>query len=269
MTSPPKNSLPIDGLAVCYTTFNSMNTLLQSLEAAKQLSSRIVAVDSGSTDGTLELLKEHGITAKHRDWTNPTEQKRFAMSLCKDAQWTLLLDSDETILPELSASIRSCVANASSDCAGFELNRMTWLDGKPLRHAFQPEWRLRLVRSNLCIIESDLSGTHDHLELTSGICKRLRGILRHDSWIDAEDMLLRGVHWGANTGRSSGKGGHIHNLCFNPGLSFLKQLLFKRALLDGWRGWVGASGVASQTLAKHIAIMEKRGKQQESDREAK
>jgi hypothetical protein len=82
-------------------------------------------------------------------------------------------------------------------------------------------------------------------------------------------MLLRGVHWVSNTRRSSRKGGHIHNLCFNPGLSFLKQLLIKQALLDVWRGWVAAAGVAAGTLAKHIAIMEKRGQQQESDREAK
>jgi hypothetical protein len=39
--------------------------------------------------------------------------------------------------------------------------------------------------------------------------------------------------------------------------------------LDGWRGWVAAAGVAAGTLAKHIAIMEKRGQQQESDRESK
>jgi glycosyltransferase involved in cell wall biosynthesis len=263
MPSQEMPQTPIEGLAVCFTTFNSMKTFPSSLDAARMLSRQIVVVDSGSTDGTIEFCRDHGVNPQHRDWTTPTEQKGFAMSLCADAEWTLLLDSDETILEELGKSIRSNLAGADRTCTGFELNRMTWLDSKPLRHAFQPEWRLRLVRSNSAIITSDPSGTHDHLEVTTGTCQRLSGILRHDSWLDAEDMLTRGIHWGVRTGRAARRGGRVHNLCFNPGWSFLKQLFVKRAILDGWRGWVAAAGVASQTLAKHIAAMEQRGRAHE------
>jgi glycosyltransferase involved in cell wall biosynthesis len=263
MSSPATTQTTIDGLAICYTTFNSMRTLPDSLHAALALSDDIVVVDSGSTDGTIEYCRSHGIEPHHRDWTTPTEQKGVAMERCGDAEWTLLLDSDETISTELSASIQANLSNAPETRTGFELNRMTWLEGRPLRHAFQPEWRLRLVRTRVAIITSDPSGTHDHLEVTSGTCNRLSGVLRHDSWVDAEDMLARGVHWGVRTGQSARRGGRIHNVCFNPAWSFLKQLIVKRAILDGWRGWIAAAGVASQTLAKHIASMEQRGRARE------
>ena len=240
-----------------------MRTLPDSLRASQALSNDIVVIDSGSTDGTIEYCQSHGIETHHRNWTTPTEQKSAAMKRCGEAEWTLLLDSDETMSAELMASIRTNLVDAPATFTGFELNRMTWLGGRPLRHAFQPEWRLRLVRTRLAIITSDPSGTHDHLEVTSGTCQRLSGVLRHDSWVDAEDMLARGVHWGVRTGRSARRGGRIHNICFNPAWSFLKQLLVKRAILDGWRGWVAAAGVASQTLAKHIACMEQRASARE------
>jgi len=266
MDSQDPHNTPMDDLTVCYTTFNSMRTMPQSLDAARTLAKHIVVIDSGSTDGTIELCQSHGIEPTHRDWTTPTEQKTFAMSFCGETPWTLLLDSDETVLDDLVGTIRQALANAEPDDCGFELNRVTWLDGKPLRHTFQPEWRLRLVRSDAAVIKSDPSGVHDHIELTRGQTHRIEGTLRHDSWADAGDMLARGVQWGVKTGRAAKRGGRVMNLCFNPAWSFLKQLLLKRAILDGWRGWVAAAGVASQTLCKHIAIMERRGQQRENDR---
>ena len=136
MQPPNQQGAQIDELAICYTTFNSMRTIERSLESALTLSNRIVVVDSGSTDGTLELCRDRGAEVVHRDWTNPTEQKAFAMSFCTEQAWTLLLDSDETVLEDLADSIRSSMANASPDESGFELNRVTWLDGRALRHAF-------------------------------------------------------------------------------------------------------------------------------------
>ena len=268
MPSDESDVRPIEGLAVCYTAFNSMRTMERSLDAAQRLSSRVVVVDSGSTDGTIELCRARGIDPVHRDWTNPTEQKAFAMTFCSDATWLLLLDSDETVLDDLESEIRGALGKAGPEDTGFELNRRTWFDGQPLRHAFQPEWRLRLVRTDRARILADPSGVHDRLEVTDGRIHRLGGFLRHDSWEDAADMLRRGVSWGVQTGRAAGKGGRVVNLLFNPGLAFMKQLLGRRAILDGWRGWVASAGVASQTLAKHIAIMEHRERERERRRES-
>jgi glycosyltransferase involved in cell wall biosynthesis len=256
----------VEGLAICYTAFNSMRTIKRSLESALALSDHVVVVDSGSTDGTIDLCRDHGIETIHRDWTNPTEQKAFAMSFCKERPWVLLLDSDETVLEDLAPAIRKAIEEAGPEDTGFEMNRRTWFDGRPLRHAFQPEWRLRLVQTSRARILADPSGVHDRLEVDGGRVGRLTGILRHDSWEDAADMLRRGVSWGVQTGRAAEKGGRVVNLVFNPGFAFLKQLLIRRAILDGWRGWVAAAGVASQTLAKHIAIMERRERERESSR---
>jgi hypothetical protein len=258
--------MPIDGLTVCYTTFNSMRTFEPSLNAALALAKHIVVVDSGSTDGTKELCVAHGITPIHRDWTTPVEQKTFAMSLCTQSPWILLLDSDETILEDLAHNIRAAIETATPQTNGFEVNRVTWLDGRPLMHTFQPEWRLRLVRQDTSTILGDEAGGHDRFELTQGHTARIQGTLRHNSWANARHMLMRSVELGTRTGGYARRGGGIADICFNPAWSFLKQLVLKRGYRDGWRGWVAAAGVASQTLSKQAAIMERRGLEQEAAR---
>ena len=244
----------IPGLTVCFTCMNSMRTLATSLDSVHGLADRVVVVDSGSTDGTLELLESRGLEAVHREFTNPTEQKEFAMSLALDGEWTLLLDSDEALDERVRASIRDAVAGAPESVAGFEVNRMTWLDGRLLRHSFQPEWRLRLVRAGTSRVVGDAVGGHDRVEV-DGEVRRLEGLILHDSWTGARHMLERGIYFGFRASAFTRGGGRL-NLLFNPAAAFFKQLVIRRGFLDGWRGWVAAAGVASQALAKHIAIME-------------
>ena len=263
MTHSYPNHAPIDDLTVCYTTFNSMRTLPESLEAARSLSKHIVVVDSGSTDGTIELCQSHGIEPTHRDWTTMVEQRSFAMSLCGETPWTLLLDSDETVLDELAVNIRQALAMATAQDTGFQVNRVVWLDGQALRHTFQPEWRLRLVRHAAAEIKGDNSGGHDRIEVANGRVHKIKGGLKHDSWANVSEMLARDAFLGARTGRAARRGGRIINLAFNPAWSFFKQLILKRAFLDGWRGWAAATGVAAYTLCKHVTIMEQRGLERE------
>ena len=258
-----QQQMPIDDLTICFTTFNSIRTMPRALAAARALSKNIVVVDSGSTDGTLDLCHENHVAPVHRGWTTMKEQIEFAMSFCSGTTWTLVLDSDEIVLDDLASSIRTAMADAKPDETGFEMNRVTWLHGRPLRYTFQPEWRLRLIRSDVGVVRSDTAGVHYRFEVTSGRASRIDGVLRHDAWVDVGDMLARGVRWSNATGRAATRGGRITNICFNPVIAFLKQLLLKRAFLDGWRGWAAAGAVAVGTLCKHIAIMERRGLEKE------
>ncbi len=264
MPEPPSQPEPVAGLVACYTCMNSMRTLPGSLDSVRGLAERVVVVDSGSTDGTLEFLREAGIQPVHRDFTNPTEQKAHAMSLAADGGWTLLLDSDESLDERACHAIREAIAACPPDVSGFELNRITWLDGRLLRHSFQPEWRLRLVRSGASRVVGDSVGGHDRVEV-DGSTRRLEGRILHDSWTGARHMLERGIYFGFRAAEFE-RGGRRINLLVNPAAAFLKQLVLRRGFMDGWRGWVAAGGVASQALAKHLAIMELRELEREDRR---
>ena len=68
-------------LAVVVTTFNSKRTIERCLRSVKGLAKDIYVVDSGSTDGTIEVCKEQGAQVVHQAWQGFAKQKAFALSL--------------------------------------------------------------------------------------------------------------------------------------------------------------------------------------------
>lgn len=242
-----------------------MRTLPTSLACTLGVAERILVVDSGSTDGTIEHCTKHGVEVVHREWTNMADQRAFAIQACGKTGWALSLDSDEILDEALCRSIRLELASVDASVHGFRMRRMTYLDGELLGHTFQPEWRLRLVRVAGARVKGDAVGGHDQI-IVDGTVRSLEGMLIHDSWINAKDMLERGLRYGFRASKTDRKGGTRLNLLINPAAAFFKQLVLRRGFLDGWRGWVAAAGVASQALAKHVAIMERRELEREDRR---
>lgn len=243
-------------LAVAICTKDNMRTIGRTLDSLVGVADRIVVVDSGSTDGTVELCREKGAEVVHRDWQGMVQQRQYALDLCKHNRWVLLLDSDESLESELRAAITRTVAEDDSAYQGWMLNRKVWFQGRWLHHAFQPEWRLRLVRPEHARVTG--SEPHDQVEI-SGRVGRLKGTLRHDSWADLEDWATRNLTYAARAAAGARTGGRATDLLLRPAFAFTKQFLFKCAFLDGWRGIVASCMVAQQTLLKHVFIAGRRG----------
>ncbi|HEX9158536.1 MAG TPA: glycosyltransferase family 2 protein, partial [Syntrophales bacterium] len=68
--------------------------------------SQIVVVDSGSTDGTLELARDFGCDVFVESWKGFGAQKQMAIDRCREP-WVLVLDADERIPPETETAIRT------------------------------------------------------------------------------------------------------------------------------------------------------------------
>ncbi len=251
-------------LAVTIPAFNSMRTIGRTLDSVKSIARRIIVVDSGSTDGTIDTCKDHGAEVIDHAWEGMVRQRQFTLDQCADHDWILSLDSDESIEPELRDSIIRELSRDDGTFAGFYLNRKVWFLGGWLNHTFQPEWRLRLVRGGQARVASDgddNSSDHDHI-VTDGGCGRLRGDCRHDSWADLSDMARKYLAW-AEASRARRSGGTLAHILINPPAAFCKQYVLKRGFLDGWRGMVAAGAVASYTLVKHMFIAVERNRQPE------
>jgi glycosyltransferase involved in cell wall biosynthesis len=70
-------------------------TLETCLESVKSIVDEYVIVDTGSTDGTQEIIKKYG-TLHERPFTNFVDSKNHALSLAK-GRYILLLDADKSI----------------------------------------------------------------------------------------------------------------------------------------------------------------------------
>src|SRR5690606_6114450 len=116
----------------------------RTLESVRGLARRIVVVDSGSTDRTPEIVGRFGAEWIPHAWEGHVRQRQFALDQCS-APWVLCLDSDESLEPELYNAIRAVAERKPDRWAGYKVNRRVFFQGRWLRHAWQPEWRLRLV----------------------------------------------------------------------------------------------------------------------------
>ena len=58
-------------------------------------------------------------------------------------EWVLILDADECLPPKAEDEIRKIVTEPDEIHSGYWINRRYFFLGKPLKHAYFPNWNLR------------------------------------------------------------------------------------------------------------------------------
>jgi glycosyltransferase involved in cell wall biosynthesis len=222
-------------LCLAVIACDNERTIERTLQSVDGLARRKIVVDSGSTDGTLDICRACGAEVIPHAWEGHVKQKQFALEQC-DTPWVLSLDSDESLDEQAIQAVRNAVSRDDASIAGYRLNRQVWIGDRPLRHAWQPEWRTRLVRRD----NARWAGfdPHDRLDV-EGAVARIGGNIRHDAFIDFEQLLHKSLGHGLTTARSfheMGKKGSRLQLALSPPAAVLKQLVFRSAWLDGWPG---------------------------------
>ncbi len=88
-------------ISVCMIVKDEEQFIEQCLESVKPIASQIVIVDTGSTDRTVEIAKEHGAEVYHFKWSNDFAAARNAALEHVRGDWVLVIDADE-VLPQAS-----------------------------------------------------------------------------------------------------------------------------------------------------------------------
>ncbi len=258
--APGPKPVPVSVAIICRDNAKTIGRTLDSLAALAP--SEIVAVDSGSRDATVQMLESRGARVIHQAWLGHVRQKQVALEACA-RPWVLSLDSDESLEPELASAVREAVERDDPRIGAFAMNRRVFYAGRFLDHAWQPEWRTRLVRRGM----ASWGGydPHDKLDLTDeararGLrVERVSGVMRHDSIPTIASFLAKQASHAqiaARSYREMGRRGSVAKLVLSPLGAFAKQIVVRRAFLDGWRGWVAASATAAGVLMKHAALLE-------------
>ena len=250
------SSCEVVDLDVVIIACDNERTIARTLECMDGYVNRILVIDSGSRDGTVEIARGSGAEVIFHEWEGHVKQKQFALEQCS-AGWVLSLDSDESVDDELRGEILRAVGEDDAGVAGYEVNRRIFFLGKWLRYTFQPEWRLRLVRRDGAHWEG--YDPHDKLVADGGEVRRLPGVLRHDSWADVSDLVRSQVGHGLHAAESYhriGRKGSLLKLFVSPAAALFKQLILRRGFLDGWRGVVVAFGASVGVSAKCLRLIE-------------
>jgi glycosyltransferase involved in cell wall biosynthesis len=179
---------------------------------------RIVVIDSGSTDETLELLRGYRqVDVIHHAFEDFASQCNFGLTQVVSS-WVLSLDADYVLSDDLVMELRSL--EPSEESAGYRAKFVYRIYGRPLRGTLYPP-RTVLYRKDQAIYRND---GHGHRVSVRGTVLPLASPIYHD---DRKSL----AHW------------------------FASQ---ERCLFDGWPGWFYAlQRMLAETLIA-LELLDKR-----------
>ena len=227
----------------------------------------IFAVDSGSTDGSQAIAESHGAKVVQFPFngTWPKKKNWALATLPFSHEWVFILDADEVLPPEAEQEIEGIVTRTSDGPAGYWINRRFMFMGKWLRHAYYPNWNLRLFKHRLGRYEkltetATASGDneiHEHVIVTGATAHLISEMdhyafpsidvfvekhNRYSNW-EARVAIDRYVKSGSSELQKEEVGFRrtlkrvSHRLPFRPLLRFLYVYLWQRGFLDGIEGY--------------------------------
>lgn len=235
-------------------TFNSQKYLPQVLESLKGVADEVVVLDSGSTDKTLEIAEKFGAKIFKREFDNFVNQKNHLLSLCT-GDWILFVDSDEVLSPELREEILK-VKEGLYPFDGFYLNVLTSYLGRWIKHAWYPDWHLRLAKREKCRWVG--SEVHESLKV-EGRVGYLKGDLLHYSYSSVSEHLSKIDRYStlyAKGALKRGKKFSLFKLLTSPAGAFIRRYLLKRGFLDGFEGFVLSVMASYYTFLKYLKLWE-------------
>ena len=111
----------------------------------------VFVVDSASIDGSQRIAQEHGAKVVQFDFNGVwPKKKNWALeNLPFKYEWVFILDADEVLPPEAEAEMRAIATDPGHSVDGYWINRRFMFMGKWLKHAYYPNWNLRLFRHRL------------------------------------------------------------------------------------------------------------------------
>ncbi len=154
----------------------------------------VFVVDSQSTDGSPRIAQELGARVVQFEFNGTwPKKKNWALeNLPFRNEWVFILDADEVLPGDAEEEFRRAIAEAG-ELAGYWINRRFMFMGRWLKHAYYPNWNLRLFRHSLgryekltdAVTESGDNEVHEHV-VVQGPTGRLRSELDHYAFPSVE-----------------------------------------------------------------------------------
>jgi glycosyltransferase involved in cell wall biosynthesis len=243
-------------LTVLIPCKNEQCNIEDCVASARLVGDEILVADSGSTDGTLDLVRRMpDCRLVQRAFINYADFKNWAIPQAGQP-WVLVLDADERITPELAEEVRHTVAAAPPHIDAYWIGRRTFFLGHEAR--FGPwlnDGVHRLFRRDKCRYGD--CRVHESLSVGKRRCGRLHNKLLHYTVSSYDDFFGKYVsytRWGAADRWERGIRTTPRQLFFRPLFHFLWLYLARGGFLDG------AIGLQTSMLQAFFVTFVKQGR---------
>jgi len=226
-----------DQLTVIIPCKNERPNIRPCIESAKKAAGEILVADSGSTDGTLDIVREiGGCRVIEREYVDSGDFKNWAIPQAS-RPWVLILDADERITDALATEIRQVIGgDAPRD--GYWVYRNNYFMGHRIRFSgWNADCCLRLFRRDLGRYPDE--GDHSELVVSTGNVGRLRarsehfGLWSYDQYFP---KFHRYTTWKARRWYEEGRRPNLLRMLLGGPLRFLHAYIIRLGFLDGMAG---------------------------------
>jgi glycosyltransferase involved in cell wall biosynthesis len=240
-------------VSVVVITFNEEPVIARCL-ASVAWADEVIVMDSGSTDATVEIAKQHGATVHSVDWPGPGPQRNRGIDFAT-GDWILALDADEWVTEALRAEIKA-IAAGSPAAVAYRVPRLSSYCGRYMRHGgWWPDYVSRFFRRGAARFGGGI--VHDHL-VCDGPRGRTKNHLMHEAFVDLHEMLGKMNSystWGAQRLHDEGRKAGLAKAIAHGLWTFVRTYVLRAGFLDGREGFMLAVSNAEGTYYKYVKLM--------------
>ena len=223
-------------VSVTVITRNEAAHIRAALESVAWADERIV-VDSGSTDETVAIAREHATRVEVRAWSGYSDQKNYAAGLARN-DWILSVDADERVSLALGDEIAHTLSTEPS-ARGFRVPRVANYLGQWIRCTdWWPDWQLRLYDRRAG--QWDRVRVHESVRL-NGPTGTLHGELLHYPYTgisDHLDTIDRYTTLAAREMHAQGRRSSWGRIAIHPPLAFARNYVARGGFRQGTPGLI-------------------------------
>ena len=203
-----------EGITTIILTKDEEKNIRFAIESAQPISERILVIDCGSRDKTVEIAEALGAEAFFHEWQGHAKQFNWALDNCEiDTTWVFRLDADERVGEDLAKEMLNSVQNATVD--GFEMRWRVYFMNKWIRYGgTHSHYFLRLFRFLKGRAEERLMDEHI---VVDGFIEKLNGDLIHYDYKGLDTWLNKHI-WYSNLEFN------LYEDCKNVNISTLRHL---------------------------------------------
>ena len=239
-------------LSACLITLNEEHNLPRALASLEGIADEIIVMDSGSTDQTQVIARQHGAVFFERAWTDYSEQKNCAAARAEN-DWVLSMDADE----ELSSALQAALLDwkkREAESSVYEMARKTWYLGAWIKHSgWYPDFQRRLYRREVAQFAGII---HESLKFP-GQPGRLPGDLLHytvRSFAEHEANVERYTALAARQMYEAGKRNWQGAMWLATPWSWFQNFILRGGFMDGYRGALIAKMAARAVRLKYAKL---------------
>ena len=162
-------------------TKNEEINIKDCMKSIREFAKRVVVVDSGSTDRTVEIAKELGADVYVHPFENYARQFNWGIDNTDiTTKWTFRLDADERLTPALCKELSKLIKeHDNDDVNGITMEAYLYFMGKVMKHGGAQKRKLMLFKTGIGRVEDRKMDEHTILSSGAAVaCKEK--FIHHD-----------------------------------------------------------------------------------------